>query len=77
MSLIYTVVTFGFDPSDYSIDESGGSQTVSVVRTGAIDGALRFFVSADTDEANPDATATGNNCYRYHNFFCDSSEDYR
>ena len=62
MSLIYTVVTFGFDPSDYSIDESGGSQTVSVVRTGAIDGDLRFFISANTD----DATATDNNYYQYH-----------
>ena len=66
MSLIYIVVTFGFDPSDYSIDESGGSQTVSVVLTGAIDRALRFNVSANTNEANPNATATGNNCYQYH-----------
>ena len=58
VSLIYTVITFGFDPSDYSIDESGGSQTVSVVRTGAIDGALTFNITAGT-EANPNATATG------------------
>ena len=72
MSLIYTVVIFGFDRLDYSIDESGGSQTVSVVRTGVIDGAHRFFVSAKTDEANPDATATGNNYC-----FCVCSEDYR
>ena len=66
MSLIYAVVIFGFNPSDYSIDESVCSQTVSVVHTGAIDRVLRFFISANTDEANPDATATGNNYYEPH-----------